>query len=120
MSNFTCPKCGGSDYFESRRNIVKGMGWAQRGSLKYVPVCRVCNEIMEGWTPAGGKSWEDYGRASKLPPYKPVKIDYFILVLFIALMALGAIWSNLTLWLLAFSIYGIRLVQIVRIRKSQK
>ena len=68
----------------------------------------------------GMSSWEDLGRASKLPPYKPVKIDYFIFVLFIALFALGFIWSNLTLWLLGFSIYGIRLVQIVRIRKSQK
>jgi small-conductance mechanosensitive channel len=46
MSNLTCPKCGGSDYFLSKRNIVKGMGWAQRGSLKSIPVCRVCDEMM--------------------------------------------------------------------------
>jgi len=76
MSNLTCPKCGGSDYFESRRNIVKGMGWAQRGSLKYVPVCRVCDEIMEGWKPIGGSSWEDFGRGTGKAPrdaYKVIK-----------------------------------------------
>ena len=119
MSNLTCPKCGGSDYFESRRNIVKGMGWAQRGSLKYVPVCRVCDEIMEGWS-SGGSSWEDLGRPSKLPRYKPVKIDYFILVLVSAIFAVGYIWSILALWFLAVGIYAIRLVQIVKIRQRQK
>ena len=45
-SNYKCPKCGGSDYFMSQRNVVKGMGWAQRGSIKSIPVCRVCDEIM--------------------------------------------------------------------------
>jgi len=64
MANLTCPKCGGSDYFLSKRNIVKGMGWAQRGSLKSVPVCRVCDEIMDG-AQVGMSSWEDLGRASK-------------------------------------------------------
>ena len=118
MGNLTCPKCGGSDYFLSKRNIVKGMGWAQRGSLKSVPVCRVCDEIMDG-AQVGMSSWEDLGRTSKLPPYKPVKIDYFVIVLFLALLVLGAIWNS-TLLLLAFSIYAIRLVQIVKIRKSQK
>jgi hypothetical protein len=30
----------------SQRNVVKGMGWAQRGSMKSIPVCRVCDEVM--------------------------------------------------------------------------
>lgn len=60
MTSLSCPKCGGSDYFLSKRNIVKGMGWAQRGSLKSVPVCRVCDEIMDG-AQVGLPSWEDLG-----------------------------------------------------------
>jgi len=44
--NLICPKCSGVDYFMSQRNVVKGMGWAQRGSIKSTPVCRVCDEIM--------------------------------------------------------------------------
>lgn len=59
-TTYKCPKCGGSDYFMSQRNVVKGMGWAQRGSIKSIPVCRVCDEIMEG-SQVGFKNWEDYG-----------------------------------------------------------
>ena len=57
-TTYKCPKCGGSDYFMSQRNVVKGMGWAQRGSIKSIPVCRVCDEIMEG-AQIGSLSWED-------------------------------------------------------------
>jgi len=60
MAEYKCPKCGGSDYFMSQRNVVKGMGWAQRGSIKSIPVCRVCDEIMQG-AQIGLKNWEDYG-----------------------------------------------------------
>lgn len=60
MKEYICPKCGGSDYFMSQRNIVKGMGWAQRGSIKSIPVCRVCDEIMQG-AQIGFKNMEDYG-----------------------------------------------------------
>jgi hypothetical protein len=59
-TTYKCPKCGGSDYFMSQRNVVKGMGWAQRGSIKSIPVCRVCDEIMQG-SQVGFKNWEDYG-----------------------------------------------------------
>ena len=122
MSNLTCPKCGGSDYFLSKRNIVKGMGWAQRGSLKSVPVCRVCDEIMDG-AQVGMSSWEDLGRASKYPAYKPVKIDYFIYAIFLVVGVSSYIWVNvftIVLVYLAIIVFGIRLVQIVKIRKSQK
>lgn len=61
MAEYKCPKCGGSDYFMSQRNVVKGMGWAQRGSIKSIPVCRVCDEIMEG-AQIGSLSWEDLSR----------------------------------------------------------
>jgi len=48
MSNFTCPKCGGSDYFFSKRNVITGIGgvWGNRGGVKKFPVCKVCDEIM--------------------------------------------------------------------------
>jgi hypothetical protein len=47
----------------SQRNMVKGMGWLQRGSVKGVPVCRVCDEIMV--SPLGALSYE---QLSNLPP----------------------------------------------------
>lgn len=47
---YSCPKCGGSDYFMSTRNVMKGVGgiWGNRGGTKQFPVCRKCDEIMEG------------------------------------------------------------------------
>ena len=47
--SYKCPKCGGSDYFMSQRNVVKGMGgiYGNRGGMKKFPVCKVCDEIME-------------------------------------------------------------------------
>ena len=46
MKSFLCPKCGSDEYFFSKRNIVQGTGWLQKGSIKSVPVCRVCDEMM--------------------------------------------------------------------------
>ena len=73
MDEYKCPKCGGSDYFMSQRNVVKGMGWAQRGSIKSIPVCRVCDEIMEG-AQIGLLSWEDLkkGDGKGRIPFKKV------------------------------------------------
>jgi hypothetical protein len=45
---YTCPKCGGSDYFMSQRNTVSGIGIYQSAKLTALPVCRICNEIMSG------------------------------------------------------------------------
>lgn len=45
---YSCPKCGGSDYFMSQRNVVSGIGIYQSAKLKSIPVCRVCDEIMTG------------------------------------------------------------------------
>ena len=47
-SNVKCPKCGGSDYFMSTRNVMKGIGgiYGNRGGTKKFPVCKVCDEIM--------------------------------------------------------------------------
>jgi hypothetical protein len=46
MSELVCPKCSGTDYFISQRNIVKGRGVYQSGKMRGVPVCRECDEIM--------------------------------------------------------------------------
>jgi hypothetical protein len=49
MSNYQCPKCGGTDFFMSKRNVVTGIGgiYGNRGGVKEFPVCRVCDEIMD-------------------------------------------------------------------------
>ena len=46
---YKCPKCGGSDYFMSNRNVMKGVGgiYGNRGGIKKFPVCKVCEEIMD-------------------------------------------------------------------------
>ena len=46
---YKCPKCGGSDYYMSNRNVMKGIGgiWGNRGGVKKFPVCKVCEEIMD-------------------------------------------------------------------------
>jgi DNA segregation ATPase FtsK/SpoIIIE-like protein len=44
--NILCPKCRGTDYFMSQRNVVKGNSVWLRGVTQSVPVCRVCNEVM--------------------------------------------------------------------------
>ena len=46
---YKCPKCGGSDYFMSNRNVMKGIGgiYGNRGGVKKFPVCKVCEEIMD-------------------------------------------------------------------------
>jgi hypothetical protein len=47
--SYKCPKCGGSDYFMSTRNVMKGIGgiYGNRGGMKKFPVCKVCDEIMD-------------------------------------------------------------------------
>lgn len=47
---YSCPKCSGTDYFMSTRNVTKGVGgiYGNRGGTKKFPVCRKCDEIMEG------------------------------------------------------------------------
>jgi hypothetical protein len=44
MSDYQCPKCGGTDYFMAKRN-VSGLVFA-RLTTKNVPVCKKCDEIM--------------------------------------------------------------------------
>jgi hypothetical protein len=126
MTSLTCPKCGGSDYFLSKRNIVKGMGWLQTGSLKSVPVCRVCDEIMDG-AKVGMSTLGDLAtNASKYPPYKNTKVDYFIYgfsVLAIVLSFSGSIENPTAVGVLiygsSFTIF-IRLFLNSKKRKGQK
>lgn len=87
--NLVCPKCNGSDYFMSQRNVVKGTGWAQRGSIKSIPVCRVCDEIMAG-AQIGVTSWEDLGRsAKKRIKLQPIDLVLNTLILILQLFNLG-------------------------------
>jgi len=60
MDDYKCPKCGGSDYFMSQRNVMKGMGglYGNRGGVKKFPVCRVCNEIMDRAWEIAEERWE--------------------------------------------------------------
>ena len=89
MKEYKCPKCDGSDYFMSQRNVVKGMGWAQRGSIKSIPVCRVCDEIMQG-SQIGFKNWEDYGTGRSSGPKASKSLSrrakIFLSLLFSAVM----------------------------------
>jgi hypothetical protein len=43
---YKCPKCGGDEYFMSKRNIQKGMGPFHRGGFAVLPVCKQCDELM--------------------------------------------------------------------------
>lgn len=56
-ANIVCPKCGGTDYFLSERNVVTGYGgiYGNRGGTKKFPVCRTCNEIMD--RSAADRAW---------------------------------------------------------------
>jgi hypothetical protein len=47
--SYKCPKCGGSDYYMSNRNVMRGIGgiWGNRGGVKKFPVCKACEEIMD-------------------------------------------------------------------------
>lgn len=47
MRKFYCGKCGGTDLFLSKQNIIKGAGWTIRGKMQNMLVCRVCNEIAQ-------------------------------------------------------------------------
>ena len=42
--SYQCPKCDGTDYFMSKRN-VKGVVFT-RLTTRDMPVCRKCDEIM--------------------------------------------------------------------------
>ena len=61
-SNLVCPKCGGTDYFWSERNVVTGMGgiFGNRGGTKKFCVCKTCDEIM-------AKSAESLQKQGRIP-----------------------------------------------------
>lgn len=44
LSDYQCPKCGGTDYFTAKRN-VSGVFWT-RLTTRDMPVCKKCDEIM--------------------------------------------------------------------------
>ena len=103
-TTYKCPKCGGSDYFMSQRNVVKGMGWAQRGSLKSIPVCRACDEIMEGAV-IGMPSWEDVARNSGANGVQKRKMLLLIFIPFSILIMIGYVFVQPTIVLSATVMY---------------
>lgn len=44
MSDYQCPKCGGTDYFNGKRNVSGAFFKILR--TKEVPICKKCDEIM--------------------------------------------------------------------------
>ena len=46
MASHVCPKCGGTDFFMSERNVTTGFGFYTGGTTQKFPVCKTCNEIM--------------------------------------------------------------------------
>lgn len=115
MAVYKCPKCNGSDYFMSQRNVVKGMGWAQRGSIKSIPVCRQCDEIMQG-AQVGLKSWEDIGRSRKV---SNLTIILFILI---PIFFLGYIYVSASTFEILFfmTVVGWTVSFIVNLTKSAR
>jgi hypothetical protein len=89
MTEYECPKCGGSDYFMSQRNVMKGMGglYGNRGGVKKFPVCRVCNEIMDKFGEVTEERWEPKkGTAgSAIKGMMILATGFFGLVLIVAL-----------------------------------
>jgi len=45
MTKLMCPKCNGSDFFYSKRNVTSGAVF-QKLRTKAVPVCKQCDEIL--------------------------------------------------------------------------
>ena len=113
---YKCPKCGGSDYFMSQRNVVKGMGWAQRGSLKSIPVCRACDEIMEGAV-IGMPSWEDVARGSGANGVQKRKMLLLMFIPFFILIMIGYVFVQPTIVLSATVMYFAWAVFILLRRK---
>ena len=75
MNKIYCPKCGNSDYFMSKRNVIKGTGWTVRGKMELIPVCRTCDEIMVITT-----FLQKYAITTK--PYE-LLIDFLLLMFFL-------------------------------------
>jgi hypothetical protein len=75
MSDYQCPKCGGTIYFIAKRN-VSGVVFA-RLTTRNVPVCKKCDEIMAS--------------TLKLNPIIP-KILIGALVAFLVLSVFGALF----------------------------
>ena len=79
-SNLVCPKCGGTDYFLSERNVVKGMGgiYGNTGGTKKFRVCKTCDEIM-------AKSAESLQKQGKIA----TKVVVVCLLLFAVMIVLN-------------------------------
>lgn len=100
---YKCPKCGGSDYFMSNRNVMKGIGgiYGNRGGVKKFPVCKVCEEIMDT---IGTKIMS---KRTKLIVVLPILIGIALVLVPIATVSLIGVlmvWSGLIIGLVSLFI----------------
>ena len=84
MAYYKCPKCGGSDYYMSNRNVMKGIGgiWGNRGGVKKFPVCKVCEEIMD--------TYAEPVMAPSATSSTLISIVALVIILVILVVAVGA------------------------------
>lgn len=68
MSDFLCPKCGGSNYYYAKRNVSGAFLKILR--TKDVPICKDCGEFTN---------------LVKTPLSKKVKLSYLVGILFLLL-----------------------------------
>lgn len=92
MTNYKCPKCGGTDFFMSKRNVMTGIGgiWGNRGGVKEFPVCRVCDEIMAKDLPA-----PKLNKFDRMSPLKKVVLIILAFVGFQVILALISVVPSL-------------------------
>ena len=72
MSDYQCPKCGGSNYYYAKRNVSGAIFVVLR--TKKVPICKDCDEIMES--------------ALKLNPIIPLIGKVVVIALFVYFVVL--------------------------------
>jgi hypothetical protein len=96
MPNYQCPKCGGTDFFMSKRNVMKGMGnfgLGNRGGVKEFPVCRVCDEIMSYAAPA--LPAPPLGKFDRMSKLKKVLLVVAVIVGYMLILNLMALLGSL-------------------------
>lgn len=47
MTTGLCPRCGGTDIYFAKRQVIKGPGgaWGVRARMVDTPLCRACGEV---------------------------------------------------------------------------
>jgi hypothetical protein len=90
MRELECPKCGGKDYFMSKRTIMKGLGgiYGNRAGVKAFPVCRVCDEIMATPPPEPNK-FDRMSPLKKILVIVAIFVGFQLVLAFINIILIG-------------------------------